>query len=52
MKHPFLQINYACPMVKKAHPKKEECIKCMKTRHMTNARPRKKNACLVLEIVC
>jgi hypothetical protein len=34
MKHPILEINYACPMVKNAHPKRE---KCMKTCMMKNA---------------
>jgi hypothetical protein len=52
MKHPFLQINYVHTMVKNARPKKGKCIKCTKIGQMKNARPRKKNACLVLVIVC
>jgi hypothetical protein len=49
MRHPFLEINYAHPMVKNALPKRE---KCMKVGQMKNALPKKKNACLVLLIVC
>jgi len=49
MRPPFLEINYAHPMVKNALPKRE---KCMKVGQMKNALPKKKNACLVLLIVC
>jgi hypothetical protein len=55
MKYPFLQINYAFPMVKNALSKMEKCTKCtkwMKIGKMKNARPKKKNACLVFVIVC